>query len=161
MKPLVLRIVLLGCAGWTLTAWAGPDEEAVEQTIRSAAKAAATFSDTRDRQAILKLYASDYEGVQDGESESRAAIEKWLADYEAELKQGSTLRFIGSVSNLKTQVQGATAWARYDYVFQAIRNGEIEGQDVGKCTNLLRKDPSGWVIVHEHCSKTRLNQDLR
>lgn len=105
MKPLVLRIVLLGCAGWTLTAWAGPDEEAVEQTIRSAAKAAATFSDTRDRQAILKLYASDYEGVQDGESESRAAIEKWLADYEAELKQGSTLRFIGSVSNLKTQVQ--------------------------------------------------------
>lgn len=157
----VVSALLIACALRAAPVWAGPDEEAIEQTIKNAAKAAATFSETRDKQSVLKLYASDYEGVQDGETETRAAIEKWLADYEAELKQGSTLRFISSVSNIKIQAGGPTAWAIYDYVFQAIRNGELEGQDAGKCTSLLRKDGSAWLIFHEHCSKTRLNQTTR
>jgi ketosteroid isomerase-like protein len=101
------------------------------------------------------LYTQDYLGIQDGEAETRDSIEKWLADYESELKRGSTLRFISAVSNLKPGVAGAMAWATYDYVFQAIRNGELEGQDAGKCTSLLRKEASTWLIFHEHCSKTR------
>jgi ketosteroid isomerase-like protein len=161
MKRLVLWSILVGCVGWNPVAWAGPDEEAIEQAIKNVAKATATFSETRDKQAVLKLYTNDYEGIQDGEAETRDAIEKWLVDYEAELKQGSSLRFIGSVSNFKIQVGGPTAWARYDYVFQAIRNGELEGQDAGKCTTLLRKESSAWLIFHEHCSKTRLNPGTR
>ena len=118
--------------------------------------ASATFSETRDKQAVLKLYTNDYVGIQDGETETRESIEKWLSDYESELNKGSNLRFISAVSNLKPGVAGFTAWATYDYVFQAIRNGVLEGQDVGKCTNLLRKEASTWLIFHEHCSKTKL-----
>ena len=55
--------------------------------------AAATFSETRDKQAVLKLYTKDYIGIQDGETETRDSIEKWLSDYESELNKGSTLRF--------------------------------------------------------------------
>jgi ketosteroid isomerase-like protein len=117
--------------------------------------AAATFSETRDKQAVLKLYAKDYAGIQDGETETRDSIEKWLSDYESELAKGSTLRFISVVSNLKPGVSGTTAWATYDYVFQAVRNGELEGSDAGKCTTLLRKEGSAWLIQHEHCSKPR------
>lgn len=158
MKYHIMWIILIGCLGWGVSAWAGQEEEAIEKTIKGAANGAATFSETRDKQAVLKLYANDYEGTQDGGTETRDAIGKWLADYESELNQGSTLRFIGAVSNLRVRVDGATASATYDYLFQAIRQGELEGQDAGKCTSLLRKESSGWLIFHEHCSKTRMGQ---
>jgi hypothetical protein len=103
----------------------------------------------------LKLYSKDYVGIQDGETETRDSIEKWLSDYETELNKGSTLRFIGAVSNLQVRMTGLTAWTTYDYVFQAIRKGELEAQDSGLCTALLRKEGPVWLILHEHCSKTR------
>ena len=155
MNRRVAGAVLLVFFSWVAVAWSAGDEEAIESTIREAAKATATFSETRDKQAVLKLYAKDYWGVQDGVAETRDAIEKWLSDYHEELTQGSTLRFISVVSNLKVGLAGSMAWATYDYVFQAIRNGELEGQDAGKCTSLLRKESSTWLIFHEHCSKSR------
>ncbi|TKS59590.1 MAG: hypothetical protein EWM72_02158 [Nitrospira sp.] len=150
--------LLMACFSWAAVAWAAEGEVAIERVIKDAAKATATFSETRDKQAVLKLYTQDYLGVQDGEVETRDSIEQWLADYESELKRGSTLRFISMVSNVKPGLAGSMAWATYDYVFQAIRNGEIEGQDTGKCTSLLRKEGTAWLIFHEHCSKTRINQ---
>ena len=33
--------------------------------------------------------------------------------------------------------------------------GELDAQDRGRCTSVLRKEPSGWLIQHEHCSKTK------
>ncbi|ULA62270.1 MAG: Nuclear transport factor 2 family protein [Nitrospira sp.] len=141
--------------GWTVSAWAGQDEEAVLHTITQAVAGTATFSESRDKQAVLMLYADDYTGTQDGQPETKEAIDRWLTDYESELKQGNRLRFIGAVSNLKTGLEGATAWAIYDYMFQAVRDGEIEGQDAGTCTSLLRKERSVWRIFHDHCSKSK------
>jgi ketosteroid isomerase-like protein len=155
MTGRVARIVLMTGLMAAAPGWAGQDEEAIEKTIKAAIAGAATFSETRDKQAILRLYSEDYEGTQDGLTETKAAIEKWLADYEAELTQGSTLRFIGAVSNLRIRLNGTTASATYDYLFQAVRQGELEGRDVGTCTSLLRKDGAAWLIFHEHCSKTR------
>lgn len=151
-------VVLITPVLWSTTARGGQDEEAIETIIKEAATAAATFSETGDRQAVLKLYTDDYQGTQDGESETKAAIEKWLGEYESELKKGSRLRFISAVTNLKAGLSGAFGWATYDYVFQAVRQGELEGQDTGKCTTLLRKEASSWVIFHEHCSKTRTGE---
>jgi ketosteroid isomerase-like protein len=155
MAGRLLGVLLMSWLPWAAVAWSAGDEEAIEKVVRDAAKATAVFSETRDAQAVLKLYTKDYLGVQDGEAETREAIEKWLADYESELKQGSTLRFISVVSNLKSGFAGSVGWTTYDYVFQATRNGELEGQDVGKCTTLLRKVGSAWLIFHEHCSQPR------
>jgi ketosteroid isomerase-like protein len=155
MRLRLCAIACVSCLLSTASLWAGQDEELIEKTIRAAVTGAATFSESRDRQTLLQLYAGDYEGIQDGQGETRDAIEKWFAEYEAELKQGSTLRFIGSVSNLRLHVNGGQAWGTYDYVFQAVRHGQLEGQDAGKCTSLLRKEASAWLIVHEHCSKPR------
>jgi ketosteroid isomerase-like protein len=143
------------CLSWTAAAWSAEEGEAIERTVKDAAMAATTFSETRDKQAVLKLYTKDYVGIQDGETETRDSIEKWLLDYEAELNKGSTLRFIGAVSNLLVRMLSPTAWVTYDYVFQAVRKGELEAQDSGLCTALLRKEGSAWLIFHEHCSKTR------
>jgi ketosteroid isomerase-like protein len=149
-------ILMIGCLLVIVPVWAGQEEEAIERVIRETAKATAAFSEARDSQAVLKLYSHDYVGVQDGEAETRDSIEKWLADYESELKRGSKLRFISVVSNLKVKAVGPVGWVTYDYVFQAVRNGELEGQDAGKCTSILRKELSAWLIFHEHCSKTRI-----
>lgn len=147
--------LLMVCLSWTAVAWSAEEREAIEKTVKDAAMAAATFSETRDKQAVLKLYTKDYSGIQDGETETRDAIDKWLSDYESDLNKGSTLRFISIVSNLHVRMLGSAAWATYDYVFQAIRKGELEAQDSGQCTTLLRKEGSSWLIQHEHCSKAR------
>lgn len=152
-------VLLLVCLSWTAVAWPAQEEESPERTVKEAAMAAATFSETRDKQTVLKLYSKDYVGIQDGVTEMRDSIERWLSDYESELNKGSTLRFIGALSSLNVRrIGSATAWATYDYVFQAIRNGELEAQDSGQCTALLRKESSSWLIFHEHCSKTRTGQ---
>ena len=158
MNMRLMYALLMLCFLWTSVAWSADEEEAIEKTVAEAAMAASTFSETRDKQAVMKLYAKDYIGIQDGETETRESIEKWLSDYESELKKGSSLRFISTVSNLQVRIPGPTAWATYEYVFQAIRKGELEAQDSGQCTTLLRKEGSSWLIQHEHCSKARSSQ---
>jgi ketosteroid isomerase-like protein len=160
MQTRLLSALLMLCLPWASVAWAAEEREIIEKTVKEAAMAASTFADARDKQAVMNLYAKDYVGIQDGETETRDSIEKWLSDYESELKKGSSLRFISSVSNLQVRIPGPLAWATYDYVFQAIRKGELEAQDAGQCTTLLRKEGSTWLIQHEHCSKTRLNKEM-
>lgn len=152
----LIAALLMVYLPWTSVAWSAEEGSAIEKTIKEAAMVAATFSETRDKQAVLKLYTKDYAGIQDGETETRDSIEKWLSDYESDLNKGTTLRFISIVSNLYVRMLGPAAWATYDYVFQAIRKGELEAQDSGQCTTLLRKEGSVWLIFHEHCSKARL-----
>jgi ketosteroid isomerase-like protein len=156
-KHLIYALLILYLS-WTSMAWSAEEGETIQKTIKEAAMAASTFSEARDKHAVLKLYTKDYVGIQDGETETRDSIEKWLSDYESELNKGSSLRFISSVSNLQVRIPGPTAWATYDYVFQAIRKGELEAQDSGQCTTLLRKEGSTWLIQHEHCSKARTSQ---
>lgn len=158
MNTRLICSLLMVCLSWTAVAWSAEEGEAIKKTVKEAAMAAAAFSETRDTQAVLKLYTEDYVGIQDGETETRDAIEKWLSDYESELNKGSTLRFISVLSNLHVRIPGPTAWATYDYVFQAIRKGELEAQDSGQCTTLLRKEGPTWLIFHEHCSKTTTGQ---
>ena len=158
MHTRLIHALLLVCLPWTSVAWAAEEGEAIQKTIKEAAMAASTFPEARDKHAVLKLYTKDYFGIQDGETETRDSIEKWLSDYESELNKGSSLRFISSVSNLQVRIPGPIAWATYDYVFQAIRKGELEAQDSGQCTTLLRKEGSTWLIQHEHCSKVRSSQ---
>jgi len=155
MKSRLAGAVMMACLSWMAVAWSAEEGEAIERIVKEAAMASSTYSETRDKQAVLKLYTKDYVGIQDGETETWESIEKWLSDYESELNKGSTLRFISVVSNLRVRTPGPTAWATYDYVFQAVRKGELEGQDSGQCTTLLRKEGSTWLIQHEHCSKTR------
>jgi hypothetical protein len=97
MSTRLIYALLMVCLSWTTVAWSAEEGEAIERTVKEAAMAPAIFSETRDKQAVLKLYTKDYIGIQDGETETRDSIEKWLADYESELDKGSTLRFISRV----------------------------------------------------------------
>lgn len=148
---LIVIAVVLG----PVPLWAAEDERSVRERVEQVAKATAAFSDTRDREAVLRSYAQDFIGIQDGRTETKAAVEQWLSDYERELDLGSSLRFISTLSDITVGVSGPLAWAVYDYVFHAVREGRLEGRDAGKCTALLRKEGGDWLIFHEHCSKGR------
>ena len=89
----------MACLSWTAVAWSADEGAAIEKVVKEAAMASATYSETRDRQAVLKLYTKDYIGIQDGETETRESIEKWFSDYESELNKGNTLRFINEHLN--------------------------------------------------------------
>ena len=147
--------VIIGLVFWTSASRAAGDEEAIEKLLLAEAKSSATFVESRDKMAVLKLYTADFSGVQDGETETRDTIEKWLSEYGSALEKGSRVHFLGAVSNLNSHIAGPNAWSTYDYVFQAIKNGELDAQERGKCTSILRKESSGWLIRHEHCSKTK------
>ncbi|HSB46284.1 MAG TPA: DUF4440 domain-containing protein [Nitrospira sp.] len=149
----VLMITLQVFAGSVVLA--GQDEDAVQALLIGAAKATSEFSRTRDPQSVLKAYTKDYVGIQDGESETRGTIEKWLSEYGAELDKGNPSRFLGEIFGIKVRVSGTLAWATYDYVFKLVANGEIQTEDRGLCTSILRKEGSAWLIQHEHCSKPR------
>lgn len=95
MKTGLIFGLLMLCLLWPAVSRSAEEAEAIERTVKDAAMAAATFSETRDKQSVLKLYTKDYVGIQDGETETRDSIEKWLSDYDAELNKGSTLRFRG------------------------------------------------------------------
>ena len=70
MNTRLIYALLMMCLSWTAVAWSAEEGEAIERTIKEAAMAAATFSETRDKQAVLKLYTKDYVGIQDGETDA-------------------------------------------------------------------------------------------
>ena len=70
----LISALLLLCSLWTPAVWAADEGIAIEETIKEAAMAASTFSESRDKHAVLKLYTKDYVGIQDGETETRESI---------------------------------------------------------------------------------------
>src|SRR3977135_2326602 len=60
MTTRVVYLLLMLCLSWTSVAWSAEEGEAVERAIKEAAMAASTFSETRNKQAVLKLYTKDY-----------------------------------------------------------------------------------------------------
>jgi hypothetical protein len=147
MNRRFIYALLMVCLSWTAVAWSAEEGEAIERTVKEAAMAAATFSETRDKQAVLKLYTKDYVGIQDGETETRDSIEKWFSDYESELNKGGTLRFISVVSNLRIRMPGPTVWATYDYVFQAIRKANSKRRTPGNTIEVISTDAEGRLIL--------------
>lgn len=66
--------MLIGVLPYAGAAWAGQEDEVIGRGIRARADAAATFSETKDKQAALPIYAAEYEGIQDAEAGKRAGI---------------------------------------------------------------------------------------
>ncbi|OQW57362.1 MAG: hypothetical protein A4S17_12825 [Proteobacteria bacterium HN_bin10] len=149
--------LLLGSA----VARAATEDEAVRQVILQTVRAVAEFPASRDRHAVLRLYAKDYSGFQDGEAETLDAVRAWLEEYEGLLAQGSSVRYAGDITDLTVRLSETTAWATYQYVFQVLSAGQVQGEDKGLCTNILKKEAGAWLILHEHCSQARRSRATR
>ncbi len=132
--------------------WAGPDEDAIRKIITDQAKALTDFPRSRDVQAVLKYFASDYSSVEDGIGHDIKGTEKMLLELEEQINLGNPVGISSRVSNINLQVFGIMAWATFDHEVKVGAMGEVLVQEQGKCTGIYRKKGMQWLIQHEHCS---------
>ena len=128
------------------------EEVLLEKTIVDLANAYVEFPKTKDMQSILRFYAQDYAGVNNGKSESRKDIENYLSDLIDRINLGEPIGISAKVSNIKTSVGGTLGWAASDYEYKQGQGGIVVQSEQGKCTAIFRKQGGSWLIQHEHCS---------
>ena len=170
MKPLVGALatllalaVIQGCTGKEDTTTGeqketggGKTQEEVllEKTIVDLANASVEFPKTKDTKSILRFYSQDYAGINNGKSESREDIEKYLSDLLERINLGEPIGISAKVSDIKTSVNGAFGWATSEYEYKVGSGGVLLQANQGKCTAIFRKQGNSWLIHHEHCSTT-------
>jgi len=128
---------------------------AIAQIIEDNAKAWTNFPRTRDKQALEKYYAEDYAGINDGKAANPKDSEKFISDLEEQLNLGSPIGILNQVTNIKVQMHDNISWATYDFKLKIGMGGAVIVSDDGKCTSILKKEGSKWLIHHEHCSTPR------
>ncbi len=137
---------------------ASPEEDAIAKTIADSAKAMTDFPKTRDVRSVLRLYAKDYMGINNGESETLMEVEKVLTDLEEKINLGKPVGIVDRVSNVKVQVTGTLGWATYDEVMKIGAGGEVLVDLQAKCTGIYKKKGMEWLVQHVHCSTPHMEK---
>jgi ketosteroid isomerase-like protein len=128
------------------------EEILLEKTITDLANRGTEFPKTKDAQSILRFYASDYAGINNGKSESLKDVEKYLSDLIERINLGEPIGVSAKVSDIKTSASGSLGWATFDYDYKVGSGGAVLQAEQGKCTTIFRKQGDSWLIQHEHCS---------
>ncbi len=131
---------------------ASRDAAEVAKAIAGSAKALSDFPRTRNRGAVLSFYAKTYTVVENGEESSLEGEKELLSELLDQMEEGQEVGISSMVRNIQVRVAGKIAWATYDYEFKIALRGGDWGADEGKCTSILVKPGSAWLLEHEHCS---------
>ena len=125
---------------------AARDAAEVAGVIAGSAKALNDFPRTRNKGAILSFYTKSYTVVENGEESSLEEASQLLSDLEDRLERGEEVGISSRARNIEVRVAGKIAWATYDYEFKiALEDGDW-GADDGKCTSVLVKSGSNWLV---------------
>lgn len=128
------------------------EQAAIEQKLVDLANANTEFPHTKDSQSILRFYSQDYEGINNGKSESLKDTEKYLSDVLERINLGEPIGISSRVTNIKTSVTGHSGWGTYEYEYKLGSGGAVLQTNQGQCTTIFRKQGDAWLIQHEHCS---------
>jgi ketosteroid isomerase-like protein len=128
------------------------EETLIEKKIIDLANASTQFPKTKDSQSILRFYSQEYEGINNGKSESLKDIEKFLADVLERINLGEPIGVSSKVTNIKTSVTSSSGWATYESEFKLGSGGAVLQTAQSLCTAIFRKQGDSWLIRHEHCS---------
>jgi ketosteroid isomerase-like protein len=160
-------ILVHGCTGKDDTSSGGKSQEEtlIEKRLLDLANAQTQFPHTKDSQSILRFYSPDYEGINNGKSESLKDIEKSLADELEQINLGAPIGISSKIASIKTSVTGPSAWATYESEYKVGSGGAVLQTNQEKCTAIFKKQGDSWLIRHEHCSTvqgmTNLAQQLQ
>jgi len=143
-----------GCTGKDDTPSGGKSQEEtlIEKNLLDLANAQTQFPHSKDSQSILRFYAPDYEGINNGKSESVKDIEKSLADVLEQINLGAPIGISSKITNIKTSVTGPSGWATYESEYKVGSGGTVLQTNQEKCTAIFKKQGDSWLIRHEHCS---------
>lgn len=140
---------------------AAQEEDGIEKIITGEAKALSDFPRTRDKQSVLKFYAKNYIGIQDGKLQTLETTESWLSDLNKQLKLGKPLGIVAEVKDIKVHMFGTIGWATFQYEFKVGEAGNVIQQEKGMCTSIHRRVSDLWLIDHDHCSSEPMDMGQR
>ncbi len=103
-------------------------------------------------QSVFRFYTKDYSAIQDGVSQTLKDVEKELSEFREQMDLGAPVGMSAKVTNITSHVSGNVAWATYDFTHKIGTGGEALLQMEGKCTTVLQKQGTTWLMQHEHCS---------
>lgn len=142
---------LAACLSFGETARAD-DAAAIADVIRAAARAMSELPETRNRKAVLDLYAADYTGVTDGEWQTREAIDAVVEEIDENVKAGNPVTIANRASEIEAHPGERYGWATWLSYSRIEVLGEVLGEVERRCTGIFRRNQKTWLIRHEHCS---------
>ncbi|HLZ14104.1 MAG TPA: nuclear transport factor 2 family protein [Candidatus Acidoferrum sp.] len=102
-----------------------------------------------DTERLHKFYAEDVSVVSGGWNAPVVGWSNFLALYEQERAHMQKIRM--DRMNTFIRVNGTTAWACYQWEFEAVMDGTPAGAR-GQTTLVLTKKETRWLIAHDHTS---------
>lgn len=153
-----MALALAGCASRPATRAADPadDRFAIARTISDTARAVSAFGRTADPEAVLRFYAPDYDGVQDGDRQTLADLRRLLDELKQRIDEGVPIEMVARTTNIRVNLVNAdTGWATYDLLFALGAGGRLALQQQARCSAVYRKAADAWLVRHEHCSTRR------
>ena len=124
----------------------------METAILASAKALSDFPSTRNVDAVLSFFAERFTGVDNGLETDIESQRELLLDLEDQIRMGVPVRISLRASAIRVHLAGPFAWATYDYGFRVGAGSESGDEEQGKCSSVLVKRKSSWLLLHEHCS---------
>jgi ketosteroid isomerase-like protein len=125
----------------------------IEASVKQASKDWEEYPKSLDRPRLLKHYAVDYSGVNDGARVTLKDLEKWLDDLAEEIKLGSAIGISDKVTELNIQpFTGRLALLTYQDETKVGQGGVLRSDIKANCSTLVRKEGETWLVFHEHCS---------
>jgi hypothetical protein len=155
-----LALVAGGCAstgtGGRDAADLGEARFAIAKAISDTARAVTDFGRTTDPTTVLRFYAPEYDGVQDGDRQTRQDVERVLGDLKQQIAGGAPIQLAARPTNIRVEMQSPTSgWASYDLAFAIAAGDRVAVRQQARCTSLYEKRGEAWLVRHEHCSTQR------
>ena len=125
----------------------------IEASVNQASKDWEAFPKSLDLASLLKHYAADYAGVNDGMRTTLKDLKKSFDDLAEEIKLGSAVGISYKVTELNIQpFTDRLALLTYQDETKMGRGGMLLREDKTTCSTLVRKEGEIWLAFHEHCS---------
>ena len=120
--------------------------------MKQASKAWEEFPKSWDRTLVLKHYAADYSGVNDGANETRKDLEKYFDDLAEQIKLGSAIGVSYTITELNSALSRASRLAYLQDETMMGQGGLLIATLRPNVQHWSGGDGETWLVFHEHCS---------
>jgi ketosteroid isomerase-like protein len=128
-------------------------KSAIEASVTQATKDWEAFPKSLDRASLLKYYATDYAGVNEGTRVTLKDLGESFDELAEQIKLGSAVGISYKITDLNVQpFTERLALLTYQDQTKVGQGGMVLRDTKQTCSTLVRKDGDTWLVFHEHCS---------
>jgi ketosteroid isomerase-like protein len=134
---------------------ANEEEATIVRNLLDLTEAMNNIRASSNAQSVLKFYAQEYWGIENGKAMRLKDLQKDLDEETQRMYFVEPPPKKYAVKKIKVEASNQLAWLAFDYSFIEGVPNSIVRQEEGKCTMVVRKISNKWLIVHDHCSTPR------